>query len=83
MLMHHIKPGIYQHSSSGKMYHVIGLCRHSETLEVLVTYQALYNDYALWVRPYEMFIENITINGEEAPRFRFLHAAFETPAQLR
>lgn len=81
--MDHIKPGIYQYSSSGKTYHVWGVCRHSETLEVLVTYQALYNDYALWVRPYEMFMENVMIDGHEVPRFRFLHTVFEIPAQLR
>jgi hypothetical protein len=51
-----LKPGLYQHYR-GNLYQVIGLSRHSETLEELVVYQALYGNYGLWVRPFKMFTE--------------------------
>ena len=57
----------------GKEYEVIGIARHSETLEELVVYKALYQPEGenLWVRPLKMFTETITIEGKEVPRFRF------------
>lgn len=64
-------PGIYQHYS-GKLYQVIGICRHSETLEEMVIYRALYADYGLWVRPKNMFQEEIVINGILTKRFKFI-----------
>ena len=66
------KPGIYQHYK-GKLYQVIGISRHSETLDVFVVYQQLYADFGLWVRPAEMFLETVTINGESVPRFKFIN----------
>lgn len=68
-----IKPGIYQHYK-GKQYNVIGVARHSETLEELVVYQALYNstefgDQSLWVRPISMFTEKVKHNGQVINRF--------------
>lgn len=48
--------------------------RHSETEEWLVVYRALYGDYGVWVRPYEMFIEKVEVNGEKVDRFTFLYA---------
>lgn len=74
--------GLYEHYRGNK-YRVIGLCRHSETLEELVVYQALYGDYGLWVRPLAMFQETITHDGKEMPRFKFLHTLFEESPQLR
>lgn len=56
-------PGIYRHYK-GALYEVIGVARHSETEESLVTYRALYGDYGLWVRPLAMFIETVDIQGE-------------------
>jgi len=60
-----IKKGKYQHYN-GNYYNVIGVARHSETLEELVVYQALYESEfgkdQLWVRPKEMFMETVTIN---------------------
>ncbi len=53
-----MKLGIYQHYS-GKLYQVIGIARHSETLEELVVYQCLYGSYGLWIRPRAMFEEGI------------------------
>lgn len=66
-----VKLGIYQHYK-GNEYKVIGPARHSETLEDLIVYQALYDDRQLWVRPLAMFIENVDLNGETVPRFKYL-----------
>lgn len=77
-----IQPGLYQHYS-GKHYHVMGVCRHSETLEVMVIYQALYDDYGLWVRPLEMFKETIEKDGKAVPRFQFISTLWSEPPKLR
>lgn len=77
-----INPGRYQHYS-GKEYHVLGVCRHSETLEVLVIYQALYADYALWVRPIDMFLETVTKNGVTIPRFKYIAPTWTEAAHLK
>lgn len=66
-----IKLGEYEHYK-GNHYEVLGVARHSETLEYLVVYRALYGEQALWVRPYEMFIENVEIDGSVLPRFKFI-----------
>lgn len=69
-----IKPGKYQHSKTGKLYNVIGVAKHSETLEDLVVYEALYDnsESKLWVRPLLMFVEEIELNGKIVPRFKSL-----------
>ena len=69
--MSEIKLGIYQHYK-GKKYTVLGVAKHSETLEDLVVYVTLYeNDLsAVWVRPLKMFLETVIIDGEEVPRFK-------------
>lgn len=61
-------PGRYRHYK-GNEYEVIGVVRHSETLEALVLYRPLYNDTGLWVRPYSMFFEEVEANGRRQPRF--------------
>lgn len=66
-----IKLGIYEHYKGNK-YEVLGVARHSETMDELVVYRALYGEGGLWVRPYGMFIENVIIDGKEIPRFRFI-----------
>ncbi len=66
-----IQLGIYQHYK-GNYYKVIGISKHSETLEELVVYQALYDDYGLWVRPLPMFYESVIVNNSSVPRFRFI-----------
>ena len=66
-----IKLGEYEHYK-GDHYEVLGVARHSETLEYLFVYRALYGEHALWVRPYDMFIENVEVNGKTVPRFKFL-----------
>ena len=59
---------LYEHYK-GLRYKIIGIARHSETMEELVVYQALYGEGNLWVRPLNMFLENIVINGQLRPRF--------------
>ena len=65
------KPGRYRHFK-GREYRVLGLARHSETLEPLVVYQALYGERGLWVRPAAMFRETVTAGGASQPRFEFI-----------
>jgi hypothetical protein len=66
-----LKMGLYKHYK-GNRYQVLGIARHSETLEELVVYQALYGDKGLWIRPLAMFCETIKTNeGNEIPRFRY------------
>lgn len=60
--------GRYRHYKGGE-YEVIGVARHSETLEPMVVYRPLYNDTGLWVRPYGMFVERIEIDGVLRQRF--------------
>lgn len=64
-------PGIYRHYK-GADYEVMGLAHHSETEEALVVYRALYGDFGLWVRPREMFMETVDIDGEPVPRFQLV-----------
>jgi hypothetical protein len=68
-----LKLGKYKHYK-GKQYEVIGIARHSETLEELVVYRALYqvDGENLWVRPMKMFLEEVEIEGKKMPRFEFL-----------
>ena len=66
-----VEPGRYRHYK-GNEYEVIGMARHSETLEWLVLYRALYGEGGLWVRPAAMFAEDVTIDGKTQPRFKRL-----------
>lgn len=63
-----IKPGIYRHFK-GNRYEVIGMAKHSETLEPMVVYRALYGDGELWVRPAAMWNETIQRDGKTFQRF--------------
>ena len=60
--------GRYRHYK-GRDYEVIGVARHSETLEAVVVYRPLYGEGALWVRPYAMFVETVDVDGVEVLRF--------------
>jgi hypothetical protein len=68
-----IPPGRYRHYK-GNEYTVIGEARHSETLEELVVYRQEYGDHGLWVRPKQMFLETVEVDGQEVPRFRQIAA---------
>ena len=63
-----IQPGRYRHFK-GKEYQVIGTARHSETLEEMVVYRALYDEGGLWVRPAAMWDETVERDGYCGPRF--------------
>lgn len=63
--------GKYRHYK-GKEYEVIGVAKHSETLEELVIYKALYGEGQIWVRPLAMFIEEVEIEGIKIPRFKYI-----------
>ncbi len=65
-------PGSTYEHYSGKKYKFLTIARHSETLEELVVYQALYGEHDVWVRPLGMFLENVSIHGKETPRFKLL-----------
>lgn len=66
-----LKPGRYRHFK-GREYRVIGVAKHSETLEDLVVYQPLYGEGGLWVRPLSMFLEDVERDGKTMHRFTFL-----------
>ena len=61
-------PGLYRHYK-GLLYEVVGTVRHSENLEPMTLYRALYGDRGMWVRPAAMFNEEVVINGTRQPRF--------------
>ena len=61
-------PGRYRHYK-GMEYDVVGTVRHSESLEPMTLYRALYGEQGLWVRPAAMFNEDVVINGVQQPRF--------------
>jgi hypothetical protein len=69
----HIQLGRYRHYK-GLEYQVIGVVRHSETLEPLVLYSPLYNASGSWVRPYAMFVETAEFEGKLQPRFALVEA---------
>lgn len=63
-----IEKGIYKHFK-GNLYEVIDIAKHSETLEEMVVYRALYGEGGLWVRPISMWDEVVEYNGEKVKRF--------------
>ena len=66
-----VRPGRYRHFK-GKEYRVLGVARHSETLEEYVVYQALYGEGGVWIRPKDMFMETVTRDGVTQPRFAYI-----------
>ena len=63
-----LKPGKYRHFKGGE-YELIGIAKHSETLEPMVVYRALYGEGGLWVRPAAMWTEEVERDGYRGPRF--------------
>ena len=70
MDMQEIRPGIWRHFK-GNRYQVIGVAKHSETLEPMVVYRALYGEGGLWVRPASMWLEKVERDGRTYQRFVF------------
>lgn len=69
--MEEIKPGRYRHFK-GNEYEVLYLAKHSETLEPMVVYRALYGEHGIWVRPAAMWSELVERDGQVYPRFRYI-----------
>jgi hypothetical protein len=63
-----IEPGRYRHYKGGE-YEVLGVVRHSETLEPMVLYRPLYKQTGMWVRPFVMFLEPVAFDGTVQARF--------------
>jgi len=64
-----LEKGLYKHYK-GNIYEVYMTARHSETEEWMVVYKALYGEQGMWVRPYEMFVEKVEVEGQMMPRFQ-------------
>ena len=67
------QPGHYRHYK-GNEYTVFGVVRHSETEDELVLYRQEYGDHSLWVRPKEMFLETVKVDGRDVSRFEYLES---------
>jgi hypothetical protein len=66
-----VKTGRYRHYK-GNEYIVLGVAKHSETLDEMVVYQQDYGEQGLWVRPKEMFLETVEVDGRQISRFEFI-----------
>ncbi len=66
-----LKPGKYRHFK-GMEYELIGIAKHSETLEPMVVYRALYGEGGLWVRPAQMWTEYVDKDSYHGPRFQYI-----------
>lgn len=66
-----IKTGKYRHFK-GNEYEVLFVGKHSETLEEMVVYRALYGDGEVWIRPVGMWNEEVTVEGKTIPRFTYI-----------
>ena len=71
MLPMELKPGLYRHFK-GNLYQLIDIANHSETLEPMVVYKALYGERKLWVRPAAMWNEIVDKDGYHGPRFQYV-----------
>ena len=69
--MQSILPGVYRHYK-GNRYQVLYLAKHSETLEDMVVYQALYGEYGIWVRPASMWNETVDYQGKQVKSFTYI-----------
>ena len=66
-----LQKGTYKHYK-GAMYEVLDTARHSETEEWMVVYKTLYGDYSIWIRPYDMFVEKVEVDGKLVSRFEYV-----------
>ena len=69
--MENIQKGRWRHFK-GNEYEVLGVAKHSETLQPMVVYRALYGEGGLWVRPAAMWTEHVTRDGYDGPRFTYI-----------
>jgi hypothetical protein len=69
-----IRPGRYRHYKGGE-YEVLHVATHSETGEQVVVYRTLYGDRSYWVRPLEMFLQQVELEGAQVPRFEWVGTA--------
>ncbi len=71
--MNILMPGLYRHYK-GNFYQVLGIARHSETLGEHVVYKSMNGKEGenLWIRPLQMFMEQVSLNGVQVPRFSFV-----------
>ena len=84
--MKKLQTGIYRHYK-GKKYEVLGVVKHSETLEPMALYKAMYDSTefgpnALWVRPLELFLENVNVDGKKQPRFEYVSEKLTTSSKI-
>ena len=75
--MNPIPLGVYRHYK-GNQYEVIGFAKHSETLEDIVIYRALYGEYGTWVRPLSMWDNQLEVDGNTVKRFEYIGENIET-----
>ena len=66
-----LKKGLYKHYK-GSMYEVFMTARHSETEEWMVVYKALYDEEGVWVRPFDMFVSQVEVEGMMVDRFEYV-----------
>ena len=59
----------------GNRYRLVAIAKHSETLEPIVVYRALYGEGGVWIRPFAMFFEDVDRDGYSGPRFRLAEDA--------
>ena len=74
------QPGIYRHFK-GNRYRLLYIATHSETLEPMVVYQALYGEMGIWVRPLDMFLETVERDGRIQYRFEEIPEPEDAPRQ--
>src|SRR3954470_10575341 len=75
-----IQPGRYRHFKGNE--YTVGTARHSETLEELVVYRQEYGEHGLWVRPKQMFLETVKVDGQNVPRFQHLRSESEKGREI-
>ncbi len=69
--METLRTGVYRHFK-GNEYELLYIATHSETMEPMVVYRALYGDMGIWVRPLSMWTEHVEKETYSGPRFSFL-----------
>ena len=78
----HMENERYFRHYKGNYYRMLGVARHSETLDELVVYQALYGERGLWVRPRQMFFETVVVDGHTVARFQEVEKSALPPEVL-